>query len=167
MAVIVLVGPRDQQMLAGDTRRARKPLEMEPPLERSVRLRPPDDRLDGRQVPLLEGDEERMAPDLAFRRNEQTEGRKPVLIDEMLKRHLRRIDGVIDIMDALLVRRIDAERMQSGPVLRGRNDLALRDRGRQASLVRGDRQSRRLIESDRNAVAGDWHRVAQPAAKIP
>src|SRR5580704_8879634 len=46
MAVIVLVGPGDHQMLASDTRRACEPLEMEPALQPSVRLRPLDDRLD-------------------------------------------------------------------------------------------------------------------------
>ena len=40
VAVIVLVRPGDQQMLAGDARRARKPFEMEPALARSVRQRP-------------------------------------------------------------------------------------------------------------------------------
>src|SRR5277367_4533980 len=116
MAVIVLVRPRDQQMLAGDTRRAREPLEMEPALYRSVRQRPLDDRLDRRQVPLPKGAKERMAPDSPLRRNEQAEGGKPVLIDEMLKRHRRRMDGMIDVMDALLVPRIDAERMHPGLV---------------------------------------------------
>jgi hypothetical protein len=108
-----------------------------------------------------------MAPDLTFGRNEQAEGRKPVLIDEMLERHRRRIDGVIDIMDALLIRRIDAERMQSGPVLRGRNDLALRERGRQAPLIGDDRQIRRLVEGDPNALAGHRQGVAQTAPEVP
>src|SRR5580700_6939332 len=83
MAVIVLVGPGDQQMLTGDTRRARESLEMEPALQRSVRLRPLDDRLDRRQVPLPEGAEERMVPDATLRRNQEAEGREPVLIDEV------------------------------------------------------------------------------------
>ena len=81
-----------------------------------------------------------MAPDIALGRNEETKGRKPVLIDEMFKRHRRRMDGVIDVMDALLVRRIDAERMQSGLVLCGRDDLALRERGRQAPFIGNNRQ---------------------------
>ena len=138
MAVIVLVRPGDQQMLAGDARRARESLEMEPPLARSVRQRSLDDRLDRRQIPLLKGAKERMAPDETLWRNQKAECRKPVLIDKVLERHCRRIDGVIDVMAALLVRRIDAERMQSGPVLRGRDDLALRERGRQASLIGDD-----------------------------
>ncbi len=46
VAVIVLVRPGDQQMLASDTRRARKPFQMETALARSVRRRPLDDRLD-------------------------------------------------------------------------------------------------------------------------
>src|ERR1700735_3176252 len=129
MAVIVLVRPGNQQMLAGDARRARKSLEMEPPLQRSVRQRPLDDRLDRRQVPLLKGAKERMAPDATLRRNQEAEGGEPVLIDEVLKRHRRRMNGVIDVMDALLARRIDAERVQSGRVLRRRDDLALGQRG--------------------------------------
>ena len=92
------------------------------------------------RYPSRKGTEERMAPDAALRRNEKAERRKPILIDEMLERHRRRMDGVIDVVDALGVRRIDAERMQSGPVLRRRDDLALRERGRQASLIGDDRQ---------------------------
>jgi hypothetical protein len=74
---------------------------------------------------------------------------------------------VIDIVDALGVRRNDAERVRSGPVLARRDDLALRERGRQASLVGHDRQMCRLIERDWNPPAGRWQRVAQPTAKIP
>ena len=82
---------------------------------RPVRQRPVDDRLDRRQVSLPIRDEERVAPDPAFRRNEQAERWKPILIDKMLERHRRRMDGVIEVVDAFVVRRIDAERMQSGP----------------------------------------------------
>src|SRR5580700_7981356 len=160
VAVIVLVGSGDQQMLAGDTRRARESLEMEPPLWRSVRLRPPNDRLDRRQVPLLKGAKERMAPDAPLRRNQEAEGREPVLIDEMLERHRRRMNGVIDVMDALGVRRVDAEPMQAGSILRSRDDLASRQRGRQASFIGDDRQICRFVESDWHPVAGHGQRVA-------
>src|SRR3984957_14852946 len=111
MAVIVLVRPGDQQMLAGDARRARESLEMEPPLKRSVRQGPPDDRLYRRQVPRLKGAKERMAPDATLRRNQKAEGWKPILIDKVLERHRRRMSVVINVMDAFGVRRIDAERM--------------------------------------------------------
>src|SRR5580692_669886 len=81
-----------------------------------------------------------MAPNSTLWRNEQAERRKPILIDEMLERDRWRIDGVIDVMDALRVRRIDAERMHPGRVLGTRDDLALRERGRQASLIGDDCQ---------------------------
>src|SRR5580692_6000101 len=167
VAVIVLVGSGDQQMLAGDTRRARESLEMEPPLWRSVRQRPLNDRLDRRQVPLLKGAKERMAPDATLRRNQKAKGREPVLIDEMLERHRWRTNGVIYVMDAFGVRRIDAERMQAGSVLRSRDDLASRQRGRQASLIGADRQNCRFVESDWNSLAGHRQRVAEPAPQIP
>src|SRR5271163_3866813 len=154
-------------MLAGDTRRAREPLEMEPALYRSVRQRPLDDRLDRRQVPLPKGAKERMAPDSPLRRNEQAEGGKPVVIDEMLKRHRRRMDGMIDVMDALLVRRIDAERMHPGLVSGRRDDLALRERGRQASPIGDDRQICSFVKSDWSSLAGHWQRIAQTAPQIP
>ncbi len=89
------------------------------------------------------------------------------MIDEMFKRHRRRMDGVIDVMDALLVRRIDAERMQSGLVLCGRDDLALRERGRQAPFIGHNRQICPLVEDDANALAGHGQRIAQTAAEIP
>ena len=89
------------------------------------------------------------------------------MIDEMLEHHRRRMDGMIDIMDALVVGRIDGERMGSGPVLARRHDLALRPRGRQASLVGYDRQICRFVKSDRNSRAGRGQRVAQPAPEIP
>ena len=84
----------------------------------------------------------------------------------MLERHRRRMDGVIDIVDALGVRRIDAERVRSRPVFAGRDDLALRERGRQASLVRDDGQ---IVVSSRatGTPSLDRQRVAQPAAEIP
>jgi hypothetical protein len=108
-----------------------------------------------------------MAPDATLWRNQQAEGRKPVLIDDMLKRHRRRMDGVIDIMDALGVRRIDAERMHMGAVLGRRDDLALRERGRQAFLIGDDRQIRRFVKRDWNSLAGHWPRIAQTAPQIP
>ena len=108
-----------------------------------------------------------MAPDATLRRNQEAEGREPVLIDEMLERHRRRMNGVIDVMDAFGVRRIDAERMQAGSVLRSRDDLALRERGRQASLIGDDRQICRFVESDWNSLAGHWQRIAQTAPQIP
>ena len=154
-------------MLARDTRRAREPFEMQPALMRPVRQRPVDDRLDRRQVSLPKRDQERVAPDSALRRNEQAERRKPILVDEMLEHHRRRMDGVIEIVDALGVRRIDAERMRSGPVFARRNDLALRERGRQASLIGRDRQMCRLIERDWHSRAGRRQRVTQPAAEVP
>ena len=89
------------------------------------------------------------------------------MIDEMLERHCRRMDGMIDIMDALVVRRMDAERMRPGPVLARRHDLALRERRRQASLVGYDRQICRFVKSDWNSCAGGRQRVAQPAPEIP
>ena len=153
VAVIVLVRTGDQQMLAGDARRARA-------VRWSRRPRVPSGRLPKR-------DDERVAPDSALWRNEQAERRKPVLIDEMLEHHRRRLDGMIDIMDALVVGRIDAERMGSGPVLARRHDLALRPRGRQASLVGYDRQICRFVKSDRNSRAGRRQRVAPPAPEIP
>src|ERR1700722_13569129 len=167
MAVIVLVRPGNQQMLAGDARRARKSLEMEPPLQRSVRQRPLDDRLDRRQVPLLKGAKERMAPDATLRRNQKAEGWKPVLIDKVLERHRRRMSVVINVMDAFGVRRIDAERMQAGSVLRSGDDLAPRERRRQASFIGDDREIRRFVRSDRNALAGHRQRFAQAAPQIP
>src|SRR3984957_8275356 len=124
MAVIVLVRARDQQMLAGDTRRAREPLEMEQALMRPVRQRPVDDRLDRRQVSLPIGDQEGVAPDSSLWRNEQAERRKPILVDEMLEHHRWRMDGVIEIVDAFSVRRNDAERVRSGPVFARGKDLA-------------------------------------------
>src|SRR6185437_1105517 len=49
----------------------------------------------------------------------------------------------------------------------GRRDrLALRERGRQATLERNDFEIGRLVEGDRNAGAGD-KRAAQPAAELP
>src|SRR5580692_2267305 len=167
MAVIMLVGSGDQQMLVGDTRRAREPLEMEPALYRTARQRPLDDRLDRRQVPLPKGAKERMAPDSTLWRDEQAERRKPILIDEMLERDRWRIDGVIDVMDALGVRRVDAERMHPGRVLGTRDDLALRERGRQASLIGDDCQICRFVKSDWNSLAGHRQRIAQTAPQIP
>ena len=108
-----------------------------------------------------------MAPDATLWRNEQAEGRKPVLIDDMLKRHPRRVDDVIDIMNALGVRRIDAERMHTGAVLGRRDDLALRERAWQAPFIGDDRQICRFVESDWNSLAGHWQRIAQTAPQIP
>src|SRR5580692_798763 len=167
MAVIVLVGPRYQQMFAGDMRRGREPFKMEPAFYRTVRQRPLDDRLDRRQVPLPKGAKERMAPDSTLWRDEQAERRKPILIDEMLERDRWRIDGVIDVMDALGVRRVDAERMHPGGVLGTRDDLALRERGRQASLIGDDCQICRFVKSDWNSLAGHRQRIAQTAPQIP
>ena len=151
-------------MLAGDTWRAREPFEMKSALDAfpSASGRSTIALIDDK-YPSRKGTRNEWRQTSALRRNEQTEGRKPVLIDEMLERHRRRMDGVIDVMDALLVRRIDAERMQSGPVLRGRNDLALRERARQAPFIGDDRQIRRLVEGDPNALAGHRQRVAQTA----
>ena len=118
--------------------------------------RPLDDRLDRREIPLPIGDEERVAPDTALGRNEQAERRKPILIDEMLERHRRRMDVVIEIVHALRVRRIDAERMQSGPVLRRSGTTSHCESGRrQASLIGDDRQIRRLVEERRERPALD------------
>ena len=89
------------------------------------------------------------------------------LIDDMLKRHPRRVDDVIDIMDALGVRRIDAERMHTGAVLGTRDDLALRERAWQAPFIGDDRQICRFVKSDWNSPAGHWQRVAQSATQIP
>src|SRR5580698_4582378 len=52
VAVIVLVRSGDQQMLAGDARRASEPFKMEASLGRPVRQRRVDDRLDRRQVSI-------------------------------------------------------------------------------------------------------------------
>ncbi len=140
---------------------------MQPALARPVRRRPLDDRLDRRQVPIPKRDDERVAPDTALGRNEETERRKPVLIDEMLERHRWRLDIVIDIVDALRIRRIDAERMQPGLVLRSRDHLASRERGRQAFLIGDDSQICRFVESDWNALARHRQRIAQPAPQVP
>ena len=127
-----------------------EPLPVEPVLSRSVGQRAVDDRLDRRQEAILKGPQERMAPNLPFRRNEEAEGRKPVLIDEMLERHRRRIDGMIDIVDALSRRRIHAERMQSRPVLARLDDHALSERRGKAAGIGDDRQLRRMIDRDWN-----------------
>ena len=166
VAVIVFVRPGDQQMLAGDARRALKPFEMEPALARPVRQRPVGDRLDRRQVPLPKRTQEGVAPNSTLWRNEETECRKPILIDEMLKRHRRRMDGVVEIVNVLRARRIYAERMHPGPVLGGSHDLALRERWRKASLVRDDCQICRIVESDWRAFAGHRQRVAQAAPQV-
>src|SRR5580704_13233870 len=108
-----------------------------------------------------------MAPDAALRRNQEAKGRKPVLIDEMLERHRRRMNGVIDVMDAFGVRRIDAERMQAGRILGRRDDLALRKRRRQASLIGDECQICRFVESDWNSLAGHWQRIAHTAPQLP
>src|SRR5580704_18531847 len=108
-----------------------------------------------------------MAPDATLWRDQEAEGGEPVLIDEVLKRHRRRMNGVIDVMDALLARRIDAERVQSGRVLGRRDDLALRKRGRQASLIGDECQICRFVESDWNSLAGHWQRIAQTAPQVP
>jgi hypothetical protein len=84
----------------------------------------------------------------------------------MLERHRRRMDGVFDIVDPLVVPRIDGERVHSGPVLGGRDDLALRARGGQAFPVGDDLEIGRLVEGDWNSRAGR-QRAAQPAAEIP
>ena len=136
---------------------------MEPALARSVRQRSVGDRLDRRQVPLLKRTQEGMAPNSTLWRNEETECWKPILIDEMLKRHRRRMHGVIEIVDALRVRRIDAERMHPGPVFDRRHDLASRERRRHAALVRDDGQICRFVKSDERAFAGPRQRVAQTA----
>ena len=78
---------------------------------------------------LLVGTEERMAPDAALRRNEKAKRRKPVLVDEMFERHRRRMDIVIEIVDALRVVELTLSGCSSGPVLRGRDGLALRAGG--------------------------------------
>ena len=83
---------------------------------------------------------------MPLRRNEQAERRKPILIDEMLEHHRRRLDGVIEIVDALGVHGNDAQRVRSGPVFGGRDNLGLRQWARQASVVGRDRQTCRLIE---------------------
>ena len=135
VAIVVLVRTGDEQMLARDARRALEAFEMQPKLAGPVRQRVVDDRLDRRQVPFPKRHEERVAPDPALRRNEHAKRRKPVLIGEMLQHHRRRVDGVIDIVEALgVVPRIDAERMHPRPVLDRRDDLALRERRRQAAL---------------------------------
>ena len=95
VAVIVLVRPGDEQMLASDTRRALEPFEMQPGLAGPVRHRVVDDRLDRRQIAFSKRHEKRVTPDPALRRNEHAERRKPVLIEEMLERHRRRMDGEI------------------------------------------------------------------------
>ena len=56
--------------------------------------------------------------------------------------------------------------MRSRPVLGGRDRLALRERGRRATLERNDSEMGCLVEGDRNAGAGD-KRAAQPAAELP
>ena len=56
--------------------------------------------------------------------------------------------------------------MRPRPVLGRRDRLALRERGRQASLESDDFEIGRLIEGDRNAGAG-CQRAAQPAAELP
>ncbi len=140
---------------------------MQPALVRPVRQRPVDDRLDRRQVPLPIWEQARVAPDSALWRDEQAERRKPVLIDQMLERHRRRMDSVIEIVDALGVGRNDAERVCPRPVFAGRDNLALRERGRRSSFIGDDRQSRRFVESDWNSRGGRRQRVAQFAAKIP
>ena len=143
-----------------------EPFEMQPELAGPVRQRVVDDRLDRREVPFAKRNEERVAPDPPLRRNQNAERRKPVLIDEMLERHRRRVGRVRDIMATLaVVPRIDAERMRPRPILGGRDHLALRERGRQASLEGDGRESRRLVEGDRNARAGH-ERAAQPATEI-
>ncbi len=166
MAVIVLVRSCDQQMFASDSRRAREPFGMQPALARSVRRRPLDDRLDRRQVAFPIGDDERVAPDAALGRNEEAKGRKPILLDDMIKRHRRRMDGMIEIVGAFRVGRIDAERMQLRLVLRGRDHLALRQRGRQTPFIGDSRKVRLFVEDDANAFAGHRQRIAQPAAEI-
>src|SRR6202000_571050 len=99
-----------------DTGSARESFAMEPALASPVRQRPVDDRLHRQQISLPKGDQERGAPDSAPWRNEQAERRKPVLIDEMLEHHRRRMHGMIEIVDPLRVRRNDAERVRSRPV---------------------------------------------------
>ena len=76
------------------------------------------------------------------------------------------MDGVFDIVDALVVRRIDGEWMHSRPVLGRRNDLALRARGRQAFLVGDDLEVGRLVEGDWDSRVGR-QRAAQSAAETP
>ncbi len=125
MAEIRLVRIGDQQMLPGQCWNAAEPLPVEPVLSRSIGRGAVDDRLDRRQEAILKGPQERMAPNQPFRRNEEAESRKPVLIDEMLERHRRRVDGMIEIVDALGRRRIHALRMQSRPVLARLDDHAL------------------------------------------
>jgi DNA repair protein SbcD/Mre11 len=77
------------------------------------------------------------------------------------------MDGMIDVVDALVIRRNDAEGMRSGLVLARRDDLALRERGWQASLIGDERQICRLVESNSNSPTGHRQRVAQTAAEIP
>ncbi len=101
-----------------------------------VRRRPVDDRLDRRQEILPERAEEGVAPDLTLLRDQEPERRKPVLIDEMLERHRRGVDDMVDVVHRFGRRRIDAERMELRPILAGFDDRALHERGREAPLVR-------------------------------
>ena len=127
-----------------------------------VRRRPVDDRLDRRQEILPERAEERVAPDLTLLRDQEPERRKPVLIDEMLERHRRGVDDMVDVMHPLGHGRIDAERMESRPILAGFDDRALRQRRREAPLVRNRRQLGCRVDRDRNSGPGSSLGAAQP-----
>jgi len=60
---------------------------------------------------------------------------------------------MFEIVDALVVSRVDAERMRSGLVLARGDDLALSKRRRQPPLIGDSSQVGRLVESDPRSVA--------------
>ncbi len=108
-----------------------------------------------------------MAPDETLFRDQEPERGMPVLIDEMLQRHRRRADGMVDIMHALGRRRIDAERMRLRPVLAGLDDRALSHRRGEPAFERNARQLRRLVDRDLDADAGfGQHFCSQATAQI-
>ena len=167
MAEIMLVRPGDHEVLAGDDGRPREPLRVEPVLLRAVGRRAVDDRLDRGQEAVLKRPQERMAPDPPLRRNHEAEGRKPILVDKVLERHRRSVDDMVDVVDAFGRRRVQAERMQSCPVLAGLDDHALSERRGKAALVGDDRQLRRMIHADRNPGACGHHRPPYCPAGVP
>ena len=167
VAIIRLVGAGEEKMLPRYPGNALEPVRIEQMLVASVGQRPVHDRLDPRQEAILKRPEVGVAPNLALLRNEQAEVGEPVLVGEVLEHHRRRIDGMVDIMDALVLRRVDAERVQSGPILARRENLALRQRRREAAGKGNERQLGRRVHRDLDSgVRTGGERSAHRAARV-
>ena len=167
VAVVRLVRAGEEKIFARYSRNPRQPVLVEQMLFASVGQRPVNDRLDPRQEAVLKRPQVRMAPNLSLLRDQQAEVGEPVLVGEVLQHHRRRVDCMIDIVDPLVLGRIHTKRMQSGPILARREDLALRQRRGETSGKGNDRQFGRRIHRDRRpGIRTGGERAAHRPARV-